>query len=92
MTKLQILHDKPAWNILDSPPRSSASEARATLHWKTLQRQRLSTELYLLTNQLTVILCKIRVILKGRRHGTSPIRLTFCMKPCIGVLTTKWMF
>ena len=28
---------------------------------------------------LRVILCKIRVILKGRGHGTSPIWLKFCM-------------
>ena len=29
--------------------------------------------------RLRVILCKIRVILKGRGHGTSPIWLKFCM-------------
>ena len=41
---------------------------------------------------LRVILCKIRVILKCRGHGTSPIWLKFCMLSCFGVLTTKRMF
>ena len=41
---------------------------------------------------LRVILCKIRVILKGRGHGTSPIWLKFCMQSCFGVLTTRRMF
>ena len=40
---------------------------------------------------LRVILCKIRVILKGRGHGTTPIWLKFGMQSCFGVLTTKWM-
>ena len=48
-----------------------------------------SFELGGITKHLRVILCKIRVISKGRDHGTSPIWLKICMQFWFGVLTTK---
>ena len=40
MAELQVLHNKAARIILDFPPRASASDALAKLHWKSLQRRR----------------------------------------------------
>ena len=62
------------------------------LFCRQISRFKLTCNYFSLGRSLRVILCKIRVILKGRGHGTSSIWLKFCMHSCFGVLTTKWMF
>ena len=42
--------------------------------------------------QLRVTLCEIRVILKGRGHGTSPIWLKFCIQSCFGLFQSSGKF
>ena len=43
MADLQVLQNKAARVVLDLPPRASASDALAKLHWKPLLRRRAKT-------------------------------------------------